>query len=154
MHGHLVSILLINRPFYDLIWNMSRASEAGSPTNRPGSDKTWGQGSFGLSTETNRTFDSPFLLRQGEPSTSQYITLLWHCINQSEHLTLVASWNVRWEGFSIRPGTRLGKTCFYEQEIIQIIHLYRVPIGQSQFSGPNLFSDVKLQDYIELFNGI
>ncbi len=29
---------------------LSRASEAGSPTNRPGSDKTRGQGSFGLST--------------------------------------------------------------------------------------------------------
>ncbi len=39
------------------IWNqiiiqyiLSRASEAGSPTNRPGSDKTQGQGSFGPST--------------------------------------------------------------------------------------------------------
>ena len=29
---------------------LSRASEAGSPTNRPGSDKTQGQGSFGPST--------------------------------------------------------------------------------------------------------
>ena len=29
---------------------LSRASEAGSPTNRPGSDKTRGQGSFDLST--------------------------------------------------------------------------------------------------------
>ncbi len=29
---------------------LSRASEAGSPTNRPGSDKTRGQGSFGPST--------------------------------------------------------------------------------------------------------
>ncbi len=29
---------------------LSRASEAGSPTNRPGSDKTRGQGSFGQST--------------------------------------------------------------------------------------------------------
>ena len=29
---------------------LSRASEAGSPTNRPGSDKTHGQGSFGPST--------------------------------------------------------------------------------------------------------
>ena len=29
---------------------LSRASEAGFPTNRPGSDKTRGQGSFGPST--------------------------------------------------------------------------------------------------------
>ncbi len=29
---------------------LSRASEAGSPTNRPGSDKTRNQGSFGPST--------------------------------------------------------------------------------------------------------
>ncbi len=29
---------------------LSRASEAGSPTNRSGSDKTQGQGSFGPST--------------------------------------------------------------------------------------------------------
>ncbi len=29
---------------------LSRASKAGSPTNRSGSDKSWGQGSFGLST--------------------------------------------------------------------------------------------------------
>ncbi len=45
---------------------LSRASEAGSPTNRSGSDKIRGKG-------TNRTLDSPFLLRQGEPGTSQYI---------------------------------------------------------------------------------
>ncbi len=71
---------------------LSHASEAGSPTNRTGSDKTRGQGSFGPSTgghltideldyyldkifkkETNRILDSPFLLRQGEPGTSQHI---------------------------------------------------------------------------------
>ncbi len=56
IHVHLTNVL-------------SRVSEAGSPTNRPGSDKTQGQGSFG----TNRTFDLPFLPRQGEPGTSQYI---------------------------------------------------------------------------------
>ncbi len=84
---------------------MSRASEAGSPKNRSGSDKTQGKGSFGPSTggpdlqgslqpaeltktpqdiyldkknlkkETDHTFDSPFLLRQGEPGTSQYTHL-------------------------------------------------------------------------------
>ncbi len=72
---------------------LSRASKAGSPTNFSGSDKTRGQGYFGPSTGgpdlqgkldnhldkknlkgTNRTFDLPFLLRQGEPGTSQYIT--------------------------------------------------------------------------------
>ncbi len=52
---------------------LSRASEAGSPKNRPGSDKTRGQGSL---KGTNRTFDSPFLLRQGEPGTSQYSKIL------------------------------------------------------------------------------
>ncbi len=83
---------------------LSRASEAGSPTNRSGSDKTRGQGSFGPSTDghvkhltlgkldnhqdkknlkgMNHTFDSPFLLRQGEPGTSQYIYL---GLNPYEH---------------------------------------------------------------------
>ena len=32
------------------LYILSRASEVGSPTNRPGSDKTRGQGSFGPST--------------------------------------------------------------------------------------------------------
>ncbi len=73
---------------------LSRASEAGSPTNRSGSDKTRGQGSFGPSTGgpdlqgslqpaeltrgkldkhldkknlkgTNRTFDLPFFTKTG-----------------------------------------------------------------------------------------
>ncbi len=55
---------------------LSCASEAGSPTNRPGSDKTRGQGSFGPSTiggnhldknfnRTNRTFDSPDFTKTG-----------------------------------------------------------------------------------------
>ncbi len=63
---------------------MSRASEAGSPTNRSGSDKTRASKHLtigkldnhldkNLKKGTNRTFDSPFLLRQGEPGTSQYI---------------------------------------------------------------------------------
>ncbi len=39
------------------------------PLWAPGSDKTRGQGFL---KETDRTFD-PFLLRQGEPGTSQYI---------------------------------------------------------------------------------
>ena len=42
---------------------MSRASEAGSPTNRPGSDKTQGQGSFGPST------GGPDLLGSLQPAT-------------------------------------------------------------------------------------
>ncbi len=61
-------------------WNiLSRASETGSPTNRPGSNKTRGQGSFGTSTggpdlkERNAHLIRPILLRQGEPGTSQYI---------------------------------------------------------------------------------
>ncbi len=63
---------------------ISRASEVGSPTNppwAPGSDKTRGQGSFGplaMTTYKNikkkRTVHlTRFLLRQGEPGTSQYI---------------------------------------------------------------------------------
>ena len=62
-----------------LSYILSRASETGSPTNRSGSNKTPGQGSFGPSTGgpdlkgTNRTFDSPFLLRQVEPGKSQYL---------------------------------------------------------------------------------
>ncbi len=39
---------------------LSRASEAGSPTNRPGSDKTRGQGSFGPSTGTHCNLDQAF----------------------------------------------------------------------------------------------
>ena len=39
---HEVGIILIAT-----LYILSPASEAGSPTNRPGSDKTWGQGSFG-----------------------------------------------------------------------------------------------------------
>ncbi len=68
---------------------LSCVSEAGSPTNRPGSDKTLGQGSFGPSTggsdlqgnhlDKNFKKDEPhtwfalLLLRQGEPGTSQYL---------------------------------------------------------------------------------
>ena len=52
---------------------MLHANEAGSPTNRSGSDKTQGQGSFAPSTggqkfkkkETNRTLDSPFFTKTG-----------------------------------------------------------------------------------------
>ncbi len=67
---------------------LSRASEVGSPTNppwAPGSDKTQGQGSFGLFTgglaiiaytkikKKRRTAHLiRFLLREGEPGTSQY----------------------------------------------------------------------------------
>ncbi len=82
------------------IYLLSRASGAGSPTNRMGSDKTQDQRSFGPSTggpdlqgslqpaelgnhldknlkRTNRTPDSPyFSLRQGEPGTSQYFEKL------------------------------------------------------------------------------
>ncbi len=40
---------------------LSHASEAGSPTNRPGSDKTQGQGSFGPSTgEPDNHLDKKF----------------------------------------------------------------------------------------------
>ncbi len=60
---------------------LSRAIEVGSPTNppwAPGSDKTLGQGS--LTTYKNfkqkRTVHlTRFLLRQGEPGTSQYVDL-------------------------------------------------------------------------------
>ena len=61
------------------------ACQRGGVSNKPpwalGSDKTRGQGSFGLSNnclqffflkETDRTFD-PFLQRQGGPGPSQYI---------------------------------------------------------------------------------
>ncbi len=56
---------------------LSRASGAGSPTNRPAGDKTRDQRSFGPSTggpEKNEfhTWFALFLLRQGEPGTSQY----------------------------------------------------------------------------------
>ena len=67
---------------------LSRASGVGSPTNHraPGSDKTRGQGSFGLFTggpsdnyptkifkKKNGLYNGPVLLRQGEPGTSQYV---------------------------------------------------------------------------------
>ncbi len=65
---------------------LSRASEAGSPTNRSGSDKTWGQGSFGPSTggpdlqgslqHAEITKTPHDLLRQGKPGTSQYIAII------------------------------------------------------------------------------
>ncbi len=60
---------------------LSRASEAWSPTNRSGSDKTRNQGSFGPSTGGQQTSQITtqtkylirlFLLRQSEPGTSQY----------------------------------------------------------------------------------
>ncbi len=79
------------------VFILSRASEAGSPTNppwAPGSDKTRGQGSFGAFTGGLDLLGEPdyfshdslykilkrnkphiwltFLLRQGEPGTSQY----------------------------------------------------------------------------------
>ncbi len=68
----------------------------GSPTNRPGSDKTRDQGSFGPSTggpdldKYLKKDDRLFLLRQGEPGTSQYImtanvktvTKAWHCVGR------------------------------------------------------------------------
>ncbi len=48
---------------------LSRASKAGSPTNRPGSDKTRGQGSFGLST------GGPDLRGSLQPAESKMSTL-------------------------------------------------------------------------------
>ncbi len=53
---------------------------AGSPTNRPGGYKTRDQRSFGPSTgglvkNESHTWFALFLLRQGEPGTSQYIWL-------------------------------------------------------------------------------
>ena len=66
-----------------------RGGVSNKPPWAPGSDKTPGQGSFGpfkggldlaiitqeklKKRETDRTFD-PFLVRQGEPGTSQYIS--------------------------------------------------------------------------------
>ena len=97
---------------------LSRASNAGSPTNHPGSDKTRDQGCFGPSTggpdlkETNRTFDSPFLLRQGEPGTSQYITknlvfkvvlvsLMYSCFLYNPSEIPDCSWNYFYFSLSI-----------------------------------------------------
>ncbi len=61
------------------IYKLSRASEAGSPTNGPGSDKTQGQGSFGPSTGgpdlyKNLKKKRTAHLIQGDPGTSQYTT--------------------------------------------------------------------------------
>ncbi len=72
------------------IFILSRASETGSPTNRLGSDKTRGQGSLtidkldkiqfnhldkNLKKERTAHLIPLFLLRQGEPGTSQYIEI-------------------------------------------------------------------------------
>ncbi len=76
MNGKIIIILSVNI--------LSRASEAGSPTNppwAPGSDKTRGQESFGPFTgglyknlKKKRTVHLiRFLLRQGESGTSRYI---------------------------------------------------------------------------------
>ncbi len=55
---------------------LSRASEVGSPTNHPGLRAATRHGArdplVRLQVQTDGTFD-PFLLRQGEPGTSQYI---------------------------------------------------------------------------------
>ncbi len=67
-----------NRNENDYIVACQRGGVSNKPPWAPGSDKTQGQGSLAITTynkfkkETDRTFD-PFLLRQGEPGTSQYI---------------------------------------------------------------------------------
>ncbi len=57
---------------------LSRASEVGFPTNHLGSGERQdtGQGSFSpLKIEKDGPYTGPVLLRQGEPGTSQYISI-------------------------------------------------------------------------------
>ncbi len=86
----------VNGLNFHVFFILSRASEMGSPTNppwAPGSDKTQGQGSFGpftggLPTQNFKKKQTAhlirFLLRQGEPGTSQYIY-----VDQKQLLTIV-----------------------------------------------------------------
>ncbi len=67
---HLVNLSVqenLSIVFLDGLYILLHASKVGSPTDHPGSRQRQDTGPG----KTDRTFD-PFLLRQGEPSTSQY----------------------------------------------------------------------------------
>ena len=71
---------------------LSRASEAGSPTNPPwalGSDKTRGQG---FKKKRTAYLIRPFLVRQGEPGTSQYICYLH--VNKLEQCDITSQFSL------------------------------------------------------------